>query len=147
MGRSKVRWWSSRRWGSRGTHGEGAGRSPATNKDWRRRRAHGSGHADIGIKIDLSTWVTKLESAHVTRCKNEFPTSLPKKFFPNSKLWLYKNFIEHLRLKRENGFWVIKIKDICPEKFTEVDIDPDHLPWGFRNFCKMFSRVSKNKKV
>ena len=70
----------------------------------------------------LSPWVTKLKTYHVTWCQNQLSTILQNKVFPKTKLVLYKNFIEHLLLKRGKGFWAFKLKDIWPGKFTEVDI-------------------------
>ena len=131
-------------WGGRGGGGETGGARGAAgeaNGDDQKPAApvwhghasggHGSGHADIGMGLFLSTWGSIRKTDRVTRCQIEFPTGLQKKFFPKSKLVLYKNFIEHLLLKRGKGFWAFKIKDIWPGKITGVDIGPEHLPWGF----------------
>ena len=56
--------------------------------------------------------------------KSNFPP-LCRTNFSKIQTCPIQNFIEHLLLKRENGFWVIKIKYNWSGKFTEVDICQD----------------------
>ena len=117
-----------------GVRGSAETRSPATTRNWRRRRARPSPcpvHADIGMEMFLSTQSSKSKTVRVTRCQIKSTTTLQNIVFLKSKLSLFKNFIEHFWSKRKTRFWGFKPNGIETRKFSEIGTGQVHLFWVF----------------